>query len=289
MTHSELAKQMLEKIGGKMQTEGGEIVNYFSKGYITKKGMPCERWTWNNRMMMLMQGTEDARGYNQWLEVGRRVKKGTHGIVILRPLMAKKVEVDEKTGERKVVEYPHGFGGLIVHPIENTEIIDAAKWEESLKGNVPKQMPPLADVAAKWGVKVFYDGTHRGEFGATDGSSYIRMCTPEESTFFHELAHVAQKKIDGSLKPGQDKEQEIIAELTACVIARIYGIDAYNLAWTYITGYVGSTDLVEVGEWVLRASKKVAKILDLIFQTKAEIDTEKIGTPVLEETQPIAA
>lgn len=265
-----MGKQVLGNLVKLFQTEGCPIVNYAAKGYITVSGArPSAKWSWGNKILMLSQGTQDARGYQQWQQVGRSVMKGRKAIYILRPLIAKRTE--EKNGKIEERTFVHGFAALPVFRIEDTEIIDAAKWEESLKGDIPKQLPPLSEVAAAWGVKVFYDGTHGGEFGATDGSSYIRLCTADESTMFHELAHVAQKKIDGKLKGGQDTEQEVIAELTAAVLARMHGLNVDAAAYTYISTYVGSKNPKDVGVWCVRVLTKVAEIIDLIYTTKEQI------------------
>lgn len=272
MTHSDKGKQLLQEVVKLFTTDGCPIVNYAAKGYITINGKPSEKWSWGNKILMLMQGTEDARGYKQWQEVGRNVKKGAKAIYILRPLIVKKIEKDA-AGKDKEVEFVHGFAGLPVFRVEDTDIIDAAKWESSLKGNVPKQMPPLVEVAHAWNIKVYYDATRGGEFGSFNGySNEIRLCTPDQSTFFHELAHAAHKKIDGRLKGGQDTEQEIIAQLTAAVLARCYGMNVDSESYTYIASYVQSAKPKDIGVWCVRVLSKVEKIIELIFDTKAQME-----------------
>ena len=39
-------------------------------------GKPSDSWSFFNRLIMLMNETEDARGFRQWEKAGRRVKKG---------------------------------------------------------------------------------------------------------------------------------------------------------------------------------------------------------------------
>ena len=51
----------------------------------------------------------------------------------------------------------------------------------------------------------------------------IALATPEEKTFFHELAHAGHERIKGKLTPGQDPFQEIIAELCAQALCRLIG------------------------------------------------------------------
>src|SRR5690349_12380838 len=62
-----------------------------------KDAAPCRRWSWNNQLIAALRGTADARGFRQWQQVGRQVKKGEKAFYILAPLVKKKT--DEETGE----------------------------------------------------------------------------------------------------------------------------------------------------------------------------------------------
>ncbi len=55
---------------------------------------PSEKWSVGNRVLQMLQGTEDARGFKQWAEVERSVKKGTHASWIFSPLTFKVKETD---------------------------------------------------------------------------------------------------------------------------------------------------------------------------------------------------
>jgi len=52
-------------------------------------GKPSDAWSFFNRLIMLMNNTEDARGFRQWQKVGRRVKKGAKAFYILAPIRKK--------------------------------------------------------------------------------------------------------------------------------------------------------------------------------------------------------
>lgn len=45
--------------------------------------IPSDKWSIGNRILQMLQGTDDARGYKQWQEAGRQVRKGAHAIHIL--------------------------------------------------------------------------------------------------------------------------------------------------------------------------------------------------------------
>ena len=63
--------------------------------------IPSAKWSLLNRTIMFLAGTQDARGFKQWQQVNRYVKKGSKAFHILVPYI-KKVE-DEENGEETQV------------------------------------------------------------------------------------------------------------------------------------------------------------------------------------------
>ena len=259
MSRAERAKQQLSRIAEMFSSE--RLPDLLAKSYLEPTGLPSDKWSLGNRLIMTMEGTSDARGYRQWQKVGRHVKKGTKAIYILAPRVNKAVEKDKETGEETTRTYVAGFQGIPVFRYEDTDgaAIKTVK-------NEPKELPPLADVAERWGIKVRFDGTRHGEFGSfskSDGE--IRLCTDDVSTFFHELAHLAHSRIE-DLKPGQDARQEIIAQLVACTLAKTYGYDGVDgYTYGYVAHYADGGDPETVGRACYRVLGMAEKILDMIL------------------------
>ena len=231
-----------------------------AKTYLEPAGTPSDNWSLGNRLIMTMEGTYDARGYRQWQQAGRHVVRGRKAIYILGPTMRRRVDVDEETGEETVTSYVTGFHAIPVFRYEDTdgERLKTVKRE-------PKRLPPLADVAAQWGIDTRYDATRHGEYGSFSKSdAEIRLCTDDVSTFFHELAHAAHSRLE-ELKPGQDPVQETAAQLVACVLGRTYGYDVDGYTYNYIAHYAGSAEPAEVGRMCYRVLGKVEKILGMIL------------------------
>lgn len=237
-----------------------ELPDMLAKSYLEPAGSPSDKWSLGNRLIMTMEGTYDARGYRQWQQVGRHVVRGRKAIYIIGPTMRRRVDVDKETGEETVTSYVVGFHAIPVFRYEDTdgERIKTVKRE-------PRSLPPLADVAARWGIDTRYDATRHGEYGSYSKSdAEIRLCTDDVSTFFHELAHAAHSRLE-ELKPGQDPRQEAIAQLVACVLGRTYGYDVDGYTYNYIAHYAGSAEPAEVGRMCYRVLGKVEKILDMIL------------------------
>lgn len=245
--------------------ESGEAIKFVSIAYLEQLNLNSDKWSLGNKLIMMVNNTKDARTYEQWKQVGRYVKAGTQGFDILGPVKIMVPEDKDKPNDGKI-PILIGFKPIRVHPVENTEGAEV----EYVKG-APKQLPPLADVATKWGLSVTYGRSRHGEFGFYRPSEdLIHLSTADMSTFFHELTHAAQKKIDGKLNGGQDTDQEVIAEFTACVLADMYGQDSTGFGYHYIRGYVGG-DKDKVTKCVMRLISKIQKILDLIIDAKADL------------------
>jgi len=233
--------------------EIGPIVEYNA---IPSLDVPCSKWSLQNRILVALAGTSDARGYRQWREVGRHVKKGAKAIYILVPRLVK--EEDEETGEERVVL--KGFLERPVFRVEDTEgePLEYQKFE-------PPEPPPLIDVAERYGISVKYEvflGGYYGDYSPT--SKEIRLRVKDAKVFFHELAHAAHDRIIGGLKGGQHPRQEAVAELVATVLARLYGWDYSGNCWEYIKYYAKGKDPIQLCLSVLSDCEKVLKeILDL--------------------------
>lgn len=229
---------------------------------------------------MLLHRTTDARTFNQWQEVNRHVQKGERAFYILAPTHVKRLVEkqlkDERTGQNQITQTEEillvGFHGIPVFAYEQTQ-------GEPLPEYAPKALPPLIEIARKWNIKVNYD-LLAGAWGRySPEKNEITLATEDATTFFHELAHAGHGKIE-NLKHGQDPEQETIAQLTAVVLARLYGQDSDAYSWNYIANYAGDHRPEAVGRLCFKVLAKVQKILQLILsETTEQTVTPPISVP----------
>jgi len=258
MSSTQIAQEQLRKIVECFSRT--EMPDYLAKAYLESTGRPSDRWSWGNRMLMLLHRTHDARGIRQWNEIGRHIKKGAKAVYILGPRNIT-VEVEDDDGRKEKEHRLVGFRGIPVFRLEDTE----GPAVKSVR-NEPRQLPPLAEVAEKWGLAVRYDATCGGEYGSFSKSeSEIRLCTADQGTFWHELAHAAHSRIE-PLKGGQDPEQEAIAQLTACVLGRLYDHDMDNFSYHYIRHYSEGNTPEDVGKLCYRVLAKTEKVIRMILE-----------------------
>lgn len=212
---------------------------------------PAAKWSFSNLVLAYAQtNCMDCRGYRQWQAAGRQVRRGSHGAFIFGPRMMPELDDNgDKTMRMR------GVVAISVHPITNTDgdDTDALTYE-------PAELPPLADIAANLGIAIRYQPL-LDAYGLCDHKgTTISLGTHDVKTFFHELAHAIHSRIDGGLIPGQDAHQETIAEFTATVLMRLYGLgDRTGNAWRYISYY--SDDPLTA---ITRACGKVEQVLETL-------------------------
>jgi hypothetical protein len=224
-----------------------------------KNSIPSERWSFSNQFLALIQtGEIDCRGFRQWQEVKRHVSHGALAAYILAPIIIKEKKDNEE--KSKLV----GFKSIPVFPLTMT---DGEPLPDINKNLAPSALPPLVNVADKWGINVHYTpftGKAYGSFSLNNQN--IRLATHEETVFFHELAHAAHSKIE-HLKGGQDARQETIADFTACVLMQVYGLkDTTGTTWEYIKAYNPDNPVSAI----IGALDTIGKVLDLIISTAEE-------------------
>jgi hypothetical protein len=227
--------------------------------------VPCRNWSWRNRFLVALHGFKDARGFRQWLAVGRQVQKGEKAFYILSPCVRKKV--DEETGEEKTVVY--GFRGTPVFGHEQTDGDPLPEPESSSDEWIDNL--PLIDAARSWGfdVETFQDERGRqGRFTWGPDERSIALAVKNLATWAHELVHAADFR-NGKLKEmGQHWRSETVAELGGAVLLRLLGFEHeadLGGCWEYIRGYAGQSDIEVVdacGRVLDRTCEAVALILD---------------------------
>lgn len=236
--------------------ESGDVPEAVAVATFPPLDVPCAKWSLRNRILTILEGTSDARGFRQWKSVGRSVKKGEKAFFILSPLT---IKIDEgENGEYRVI----GFKLTPVFAVEQTEG-EVLEYE-----NIKLPRLPLMEKAEEWRIDVRGVALQGEAYGWYDftGGEKIRLCTPEEKTFFHELSHAAHGRIT-ALKGGQNARQEIVAELSAQVLARLVGRsekDTTGNSYRYIKRYAESEGK-EIGRACFDVLGDVEKVLNLIL------------------------
>ncbi len=268
--------------------ESGDIAPMIAKALLTSEdsGRPVDGWSLGNQLITMLAGTDDARTFKAWQNVGRQVQKSSKAFSILRPMKqfcGVITEIDPKT-KKEVERKLFRIIGVAPTPrfsIESTEIVDEELWEKNLPKSLdPENAPNLIEVAETWKVEVKWSaqGSRIGAYGSTNGTDRISMFTHDEQTFYHELAHIAHAKILRARKEdlvmGQDPKQEAVAELSAAVLASMFEGANEGSTYNYIKGY-GNGDAISLIHSVI---SDIEKVLSLIIATaNGEVEEWKGG------------
>jgi hypothetical protein len=158
MELSPKAESALDKVV--QQFKSGDLSPIVKIASLQRQGepVPSDRWSLTNRILAYIQtGSLDCRGYRQWEQAGRHVRKGSRAAFILAPCMA---TLEDENGER--IEVLRGFRAVAVFAEDDTEGRDLPKADYS-----PRELPPLADVAQRLGIAITYQPLPPGRLWST--------------------------------------------------------------------------------------------------------------------------
>ena len=244
--------------------KSGDIPEAVAYSMFPIQDIPSSKWSILNRILMFLAGTNDARGFRQWHEVNRYVKKGSKGFYILVPHI-RKVE-NKDTGEEK--EALVGFLTRAVFRYEDTD------GEPLTHERIETSDLPLIERAEEWGISVTaIPGNYRYSGYYSSKNKLIALATKEECVFFHELAHCAHEKILGKLQKGQDPVQEIVAELAAQALCRIAGKSGdrhIGNSYRYMEPYAERLNITPHAA-CLKVMSETEKVLTLILKGETEV------------------
>ena len=229
------------------------------------ENIPSDKWSITNKLIMLCIGnTTDARGYKQWEQVGRHIRKGEKAFYIFGPL-TKKLH-DEVTDEDEVIIT--GFKQIPVFRYEDTEGKEVIHHDYT-----PEEVPPFLDAAEKLGITVQWKPVHKAAYGYyRPWDKSITLCSQDYIVYFHELAHAVHDTIE-PLSRVDKKKAEIVAELTAAVLAEMQGVEGYEQqSYKYIRNYVAGKKDKNVIISITNVLNLVEKIVNKIISASADAE-----------------
>ncbi|HWQ96335.1 MAG TPA: ArdC-like ssDNA-binding domain-containing protein [Candidatus Methylomirabilis sp.] len=226
--------------------------------------IPADKWSFLNRLLMYLNDTEDARGFKQWQQTGRYVKKGSKAFYILAPIF--KNITEEKTSapiqsglesgdiQREEKQILAGFKTIPVFRLEDTT--GAPLIKEDFKVNIPYEFNGMINELGLKINTVRFSGISYGSYNLFNKE--IKLASPDLEVFFHELSHAVDDRLNG-LKPGQRKDQEVTAEFSGAVIGYLMG---YKMPLGNIKEYIESYSFKEL----LSSLSRIEKIVNFVIE-----------------------
>lgn len=279
---------MSTRFYGKAESAAGRILELFRSGNVPKAlapmfirrrdAVPCRAWSWSNQLLTALAGYDDARGFRQWQDVGRYVRKGERAFYILAPCTRKVTERDDETGDESERVAVYGFRSVPVFGYEQTDgkaLPDRVESERFIDGL------PLVSVARAWGLTVgTYGNAERvGAAGYYQLGRAIALGVENPATWAHELVHAADDR-RGELQNGAKIDREIVAELGGAVLLRCLGHEHdadLGGCWQYVERHAkaNSKNTLTVCEALLR---RTCEAVALILNTADELSAADVQT-----------
>ncbi len=234
------------------------------------------QYSFNNCLLIVVQRPDATHvaGFQRWKSLGRHVKKGEKGILILAPIVRRRrapdadVSLDDETSARVC-----GFRAAYIFDVAQTEG-DALPEFSHVSGDPGHRLKLLQAAVQRRGIELVYEASLGGADGRSEGGKIALrsgMVAAEEFAvmvheFAHELLHRGERR-----KETTRQIRELEAEAVAFVVCRSVGLDAKERSNDYIQLYSGDKE-------------RLLASLDQIQRTAAEI-IEAVSLPVNDESQ----
>lgn len=219
------------------------------------------RYSWHNIMLIASQKPTASyvAGFHAWHKLGRFVKKGEKGILILAPIIRKKAQ---NNGEIEPDESSTavGFRAAYVFDISQT---DGQPLPEigSVNGDPREYRERLVKFVADQGIALEYSADIAPARGTSSGGKVTLLpgLSPAEefATLTHEIAHEMLHR--GERRSTTSKRiRETEAEAVAFVVCSAIGLETGSAAQDYIGLYGGDAKLLsETLEYVQMTATQI--------------------------------
>ena len=274
-------------------------------------------YSFNNTILIAMQGGQLVAGYNKWRdEFHRNVKKGEKGIKIFAPAPYKvKKEVPkldeqgqpvkDKDGntvtEQKEIQVP-AFKIVSVFDVSQTEGEPLPSLGvEELAGDVERYQDFFKALEQTSPVPMAFEdipGGSHGYYHLTEKRIAIQENMSELQTLktaIHEIAHAKLHAIDPEVPAAEQQNRpdsrtrEVQAESVAYTVCQHYGLDTSDYSFGYVAGWSSGKDLKELKASLETIRATAHELITTIDGHLAELQKQRQAqqeqTPAQEQPQ----
>jgi antirestriction protein ArdC len=246
--------------------------------YLTAMGR-FHNYSFGNILEIARQKPDATRvaGLYAWNQLGRKVRKGEHGIRILAPVIGIKRKKDAeaakdiRTQNQAVLV---GFRSAYVFDVSQTDGKELPELSSRVTGNVGEYRERLVDFIIAQGILLEFKESIAPALGMSYGGKIVLLpgqSTAEEfSTLVHELAHEMLHKAERRTATTKTV-RETEAEAIAFVVGQTIGLTTGRASADYIHLYHGNAAL-------LTESLEVIQKTSAVILSALENPTEKTTT-----------
>lgn len=273
--------------------------------YITAMAK-FHNYSFGNALLILFQcpHASQVAGYGTWELLGRHVKYGEKGIMILAPCnfraSLEREKIDPLTGQtllgpdgnpltEKVKISPNRFKVAHVFDLSQTEGRELPQIGVSeLTGDVADYTGIYDRLTAISPLPVVQEDFQRSAKGYTSFTENRVVVKPGMSqvqtikTLVHEIAHAKLHRPDDILAiptPGEKRQKEVEAESIAYVVCQHFGIDTSDYSLAYVAGWSRGKELAELKASLNVIHATAGEIIDAISPPPPKPERQLSQTP----------
>ena len=210
-------------------------------------------YSFGNCLLIAIQRPDATHvaGFQCWKQLGRYVKQGEKGILILAPVVRRRnceqpeAGEDDEVGE-KTARAVCGFRAVHVFDVSQTEGAELPEFGR-IAGDPGDKIQVLEAVVRSHGIELAYEQHLGGADGRSEGGKITLRdgLSPAErfAVLAHELAHELLHRTERR-KETTRKIRELEAEAVAYVVSKGAGLDGISRSADYIQLYSGDKQLL---------------------------------------------
>ncbi len=284
------------------------------KAYLTSMAK-FHSYSFNNTLLIAMQGGQLVAGYNKWRDdFHRNVKKGEKAIKILAPAPFKaKKEVPKLDAQGQQVI---GKDGKPVTEVQEVQVpafkivsvFDVSQTEgeplpslgvEELTGGVEQYQDFFKALEQTSPVPIGFEdipGGAHGYYHLTEKRIAIQEGMSELQTVktaIHEIAHSKLHAIDPEATPAEQaarpdsRTREVQAESVAYAVCQHYGLDTSDYSFGYVAGWSSDKDLKELKASLETIRTTAHELITAIDGHLAELQQQRQAQQEQPEAAPV--
>lgn len=277
------------------------------KAYLTTMSK-FHSYSFNNTLLIAMQGGQLVAGYNKWRDnFHRNVKKGEKAIKILAPAPFKaKKEVQKLDAQGRPVMGKDGKPVTEVQEIQVpafkiVSVFDVSQTEgeplpsigvEELTGSVERYGEFFKALEQTSPVPIGFEdipGGSHGYYHLTEKRIAIQAAMSELQTLktaIHEIAHSKLHAIDPEAPAIEQADRpdsrtrEVQAESVAYAVCQHYGLDTSDYSFGYVAGWSSGKELKELKASLETIRATAHELITIIDGHLAQLQKERQAAPL---------
>jgi antirestriction protein ArdC len=201
------------------------------------------RYSFHNVMLIYTQRQDASHvaGFHAWRKLGRFVRKGEKGILILAPMIFKAEVAPAATDEEKTIVR---FKSAYVFDVRQTDGEPLPEFA-TVQGDPADHLERLKHFASARGIALEYSASIAPARGVSRGGKIALLpslsLAEEFSTLSHELAHELLHRSERRTQTSKTV-RETEAEAVAFVVCQSIGLETGTAASDYIQLYSGDRE-----------------------------------------------